>query len=203
MWGDKMKKQYLPFILLILLISTVTAVDYEIKRTVSASTINPGGEVIFTYTPGTDVEAYAIDEGIPTGWSIVGDTTAKTRHRFFIDGNQKTYYTWKAPQVTGDYIFDDSLYYGYPDTEFRPFAPITIKVVEGTACTSEVKTCPSGEKVGRNPDNDCNFYECPATNTTTTGGSLPSITGNPTLDLVIWVFIGLFALMFIMRMTKR
>ncbi|PIR60221.1 MAG: hypothetical protein COU67_03095 [Candidatus Pacebacteria bacterium CG10_big_fil_rev_8_21_14_0_10_44_54] len=30
-----------------------------------------------------------------------------------------------------------------------------------TACNDEQKTCPDGTKVGRDPNNSCNFFECP------------------------------------------
>ena len=36
-------------------------------------------------------------------------------------------------------------------------------------CTSDVKQCPDGSYVGRNPYNSCQFYSCPATNQTTPG----------------------------------
>jgi len=35
-------------------------------------------------------------------------------------------------------------------------------------CTQDVKQCPDGSYVGRNSNNDCQFYPCPSKNTTTT-----------------------------------
>jgi len=29
-------------------------------------------------------------------------------------------------------------------------------------CTADAKICPDGSSVGRNPDNNCEFYECPS-----------------------------------------
>lgn len=30
------------------------------------------------------------------------------------------------------------------------------------ACTADAKICPDGSSVGRNPDNGCEFYDCPS-----------------------------------------
>jgi len=35
------------------------------------------------------------------------------------------------------------------------------------ACTMDAKQCPDGSFVGRNPNNNCNFYPCPESNNDT------------------------------------
>lgn len=36
---------------------------------------------------------------------------------------------------------------------------------DGMACTLDAKLCPDGTSVGRNPNNNCEFYNCPVIKT--------------------------------------
>jgi hypothetical protein len=91
--------------------------------------------------------------------------------------------TWTFRDTSTDFMFE---IWGNPLNNPSSTTSPTIKPITTTTeivfCAGDVKLCPDGSYVGRNPNDNCQFYPCPNTTTTTT---LPTTTTTtiPSMEL--------------------
>jgi hypothetical protein len=166
-----MKRVGIYFLLLLISLATVLA-EPLITETISATTVPPSGTVSLTYkVSGTEGKVgWVVSRGLPTDWTVVpiGGLFQEGNKLGYLGANlDPVVITLKAPASPGTY----PLYSGEwgivdsvnsVDTTKEGTFPEVVLTVSGgqNTCQTDGFTCPDGSRVGRNPQDNCNFFPC-------------------------------------------
>jgi len=139
--------------LFIFLVSTASA--YTLDRTLPTS-VNPGEQFMVNYS---------MVDGSFVSWrdTITGGCSPSNVNEMMSSSIQTSkQMQFTAPLINGSCKFEG--YYTFQDgiTKNLPTINVSIGILsKSTAfCIQDAQLCPDGSYVGRNPNDNCNFYSC-------------------------------------------